>query len=372
MYRPPPARPPGRARGAIRRRLILLTLGLSLLLHAAVLVMPGWQLPESDTDAMPPLHAGLQAAPATAASPRAQRPKPPPARPRRAPQPTPAPIAAQPGAETGEPAETQAAAPDTSPATEQNAGAEQPVQTQAEPTPDKIDPAATEPITSDLPVEGRISFAVSRGDGHSDIAESVHGWQHDGTDYVVKSRVAGLGLFALAGSITLESRGKLTSRGLQPEHFEGRKRRNPTETVQFDRSAGLLRLSGRDQTRELELPPDTQDLASVWYQLGWQHESEFSLWVCNGRSLTQRRFRSAGEENFDSRVGPLRVLHLVSDAAPGEDAYDVWLALAHHRLPVRIRQTNRKGEVYDQQIKEMQYPGTHLAEAPGERPALSN
>ncbi|MBL8483467.1 MAG: DUF3108 domain-containing protein, partial [Rhodocyclaceae bacterium] len=196
-----------------------------------------------------------------------------------------------------------------------------------------------------------------------------HGWQHDGIDYVVKSRVAGLGLFALAGSITMESHGKLTPRGLQPERFEGRKRNNPTETALFDRAAGLLRLAGHERTKELALPPDTQDLASVWYQLAWQQEAEFSLWICNGRSVVERHFSVRGEENYASRVGNLRVLHLESPAAPGEDAYEVWLALDHHRLPVRIRQTNRKGETYEQQVKDLQYPGVHLAEAAAQAPA---
>ncbi|MBL8483052.1 MAG: hypothetical protein JNJ60_12710, partial [Rhodocyclaceae bacterium] len=162
------------------RRVILAAFGLSLLIHGALALLPGWLLPDDSAFEMPPLRASLRTAPqpATAAPPRQPAV-------RRAPRPAAQPAenppqgAAAPATPAGppepEPAASEPAARDEAAPANVQAGAPEPA----------AEPAAPAPVASDLPPEGRLNFAVSRGDGMSDIAESVHGWQHDGIDYVV-------------------------------------------------------------------------------------------------------------------------------------------------------------------------------------------
>jgi hypothetical protein len=49
----------------------------------------------------------------------------------------------------------------------------------------------------------------------------------------------------------------------------------------------------------------------------------------------------------------LRTWHLKTPALPGEQAMELWLAPDHNNLPLRIRFTDRKGEVYEQNVVEI-------------------
>ena len=56
-----------------------------------------------------------------------------------------------------------------------------------------------------------------------------------------------------------------------------------------------------------------------------------------------------GEEDIDTPAGRFRTLHL---RAAGETLTEIWLALDHQRLPVKIRFTDKKGDSYSQVLSE--------------------
>ena len=57
-----------------------------------------------------------------------------------------------------------------------------------------------------------------------------------------------------------------------------------------------------------------------------------------------------GEEDIDTPAGHFRTLHL---RAMTDSVTEIWLALDHHRLPVKIRFTDKKGDVFEQIATEL-------------------
>lgn len=219
-----------------------------------------------------------------------------------------------------------------------------------------------------MPAQGRLRFELTRGDGRFVAAEALHEWRHDGKQYELQSVTETVGLVALFRSarIVWHSRGNVTAQGLQPLTFQAEKRGKPQGSARFDWTRMRLGLDGGPQ-RELALLPRSQDLLSMFYQLGVQLPElrrlasksartdrdgldaarEFVMPVTNGRKLERYRFELLGEEPLNlSRLGRRQTLHLRTHA--GEQLIDIWLDLQAHGLPVKIRYADDKGDAYDQ------------------------
>ncbi|SMB24773.1 conserved exported protein of unknown function [Sterolibacterium denitrificans] len=228
--------------------------------------------------------------------------------------------------------------------------------------------SANAPGRLPMPAQGRLRFELTRGDGRFVAAEALHEWRHDGKQYELQSVTETVGLVAFFRStrIVWRSRGNVTAQGLQPLAFQAEKRSKPEGGARFDWTRMRLSLDGGPQ-RELALLPRSQDLLSMFYQLGVQLPElrrlaskparpdrdgldaarEFVMPVTNGRKLERYHFELLGEEPLNlSRLGRRQTLHLRTHA--GEQLIDIWLDLQAHGLPVKIRYADDKGDAYDQ------------------------
>jgi hypothetical protein len=62
---------------------------------------------------------------------------------------------------------------------------------------------------------------------------------------------------------------------------------------------------------------------------------------------------SLGEEEIETPAGRFRTLHL---RAMTDNVTEVWIALDHDRLPVKIRFTDKKGDSFEQVATELGSP----------------
>ena len=185
------------------------------------------------------------------------------------------------------------------------------------------------------------------------IGMAEHRWKFsaDGS-YRLQSRIETSGLAALFKPLRQEheSRGQMGPTGLQPIHFSVLRNGQPRgEDADFDWQAGEVLLE-RDGSRH-PLRPGSQDVLSLNYQLAYlsRLEEGIRIGVVTGKKYEHYALDALGEEDIDTPADRFRTLHL---RAAGETLTEIWLALDHQRLPVKIRFTDKKGDSYSQVLSE--------------------
>jgi hypothetical protein len=267
-------------------------------------------------------------------------------RPSRKPDKLPAPIAAPAPA----PAVSGAgpAVPDTLPATE-NASATPPA--------GALEAAPAQPaVPSDrLPPNGRILFRVDWGDSGFVIGSARQEWTIEDGRYRLVSTVETTGLAALFRSvdIDMESVGRISGDGLQPEVFGVRRSgKKARERALFDWETLRLRVN---EANDYALAPGAQDLLSFYYQLGFLDvapQRTVSLPLATGKKYSVYPLENLGDEAVELPLGTLVTRHLRS---PGERLTDIWLAYEYRLLPVKIRHVDDKGKVFVQVATEIRF-----------------
>jgi hypothetical protein len=208
------------------------------------------------------------------------------------------------------------------------------------------------PVEPRLPARGMIRYRVDRGDQEFMVGDSTHDWEIvDGT-YRITSVSETNGLVALFKPvrIELESRGRLTAEGLQPEHFMIRRGgRDTREKAEFDWVQMQVQVGN---SAVQPLARGAQDLLSFYYQLGYlpHPEAGGTLPIATGKKYLSYRFEPLGDEIVETPAGSLRTLHLrVKD----DTTTELWLAYDYLLLPVKIRHLDRKGDSFVQVATEI-------------------
>lgn len=214
-------------------------------------------------------------------------------------------------------------------------------------------PADAAAEKSRLPVRGMIRYRVDRGDQGFELGYSTHDWEIADGAYRITAVTETSGLVALfkALRIELESRGRLTSDGLQPERFVIRRGGSETgEKALFDWPAMLVTVGSNVPQA---LTRGAQDLLSFHYQLGFlpQPGNGNILPIATGKKYENYRLESLGDEEVDIPAGIFRTLHV---RAPGDNTTELWLAYDYLLLPVKIRHLDRKGDSFVQVATEIQ------------------
>ncbi|MDP2811934.1 MAG: DUF3108 domain-containing protein [Rhodocyclaceae bacterium] len=321
---------------------IAIALAISALLHATAISMPGWELPGLSDPEPAVLEAHLAPGP-LAVAPR-ERPKP---RPRKSP-PAPHPLAEAPAPEAAAPAEAPAPASD----------AVVPVGAPAPAVPAIREPESVPALLPPPPLappwggKGRIRYLVYYGENGFMIGEAIHEWRVEAGRYFLRSTAEPKGLASLRGRTRSQvSEGDITADGLRPRIFRDQREGREAETVSFDWEVNRVTFAaGRGDG---VLSSGTQDMLSVFYQLAWRGSRQtVEMPVATPGRIGRSTFEWIGEETVELPFGSLAALHLRTRS--GAETTEVWLAPAHGGLPVRIRHTDRKGDIYDQVADRME------------------
>lgn len=218
-------------------------------------------------------------------------------------------------------------------------------------------PPPAEPAKPLLPAKGTMRFAIFYGTQGFQVGIAEHAWEftEDGR-YRLRGMTRTSGLAALIKPLVFEneSSGKLVAGGLQPETYRTRKNgKDANENADFDWSTGAVRLSRSGAVEPVS--PGAQDILSLNYQLAYLRRPEggTTVGVVTGKKYDRFALDSLGEESLDIAAGHFRTLHL---RAMGDTVTEIWIALDHHRLPVKIRYTDKKGDIFEQVATELGSP----------------
>lgn len=310
---------------------LVFALAASALIHAAALLGPGWELPGThDSDPPPTIDAVLaKSAPRPDAAPAAKpASKPATEKPRRLP------AAVQPSAD---PAPLAAATPPALPV-------EAPPPIAVPPAPSFVPPAPI-PVGIALPGKGRVRYTITRGEGGFVVGQATHAWEHDGLTYTLQSVTETTGLAAVfkPARVVQSSQGEVTAEGLKPREFR-HERVNGLDTASFDWTRRVVAYAGREDA----IAAGAQDMLSMYYQLVLlaPKGGALEMPIATGRKLENYRFEVLGEEAVALPSGERRAMRLRTRS--GNDTIELWIAADMRGLPLKIRFTDRKGEIFDQ------------------------
>ncbi|MDR1995840.1 DUF3108 domain-containing protein [Azonexus sp.] len=207
-----------------------------------------------------------------------------------------------------------------------------------------------------LPASGTIRFAIIKESLGLQVGRAEHHWEfaEDGS-YLLRgvSETSGLAAFFRPVRVVLESRGRLVAGGLQPESFRSRRDGHEAEEgADFDWATGQLHLLRDGSTHRLT--PGAQDILSLNYQLAYLGElaEGVGLSVATARWYERQQIDALGEEEIEVPAGRFRTLRL---RAMTDSTTEIWIALDHGRLPVKIRFTDKKGDSFEQVATDLEF-----------------
>lgn len=213
--------------------------------------------------------------------------------------------------------------------------------------------------------EAKLEFDVFRGE--LAIGETRYHWVHDGRDYRMDQVTETTGLAGLLKPLRVEQRstGEVTSDGLKPLRYASQATQGKAteEEVVFDWDGNRVMLRAGTKQSDHALTAGAQDMLSLWLEIIWRAQvgGDFDFTLATGKRYTPRWFvPDPALGSLDTAVGRQLVRRLQARAQPGDNQIEVWLAPNLRWLPVLIRFTDRKGDVYDQRVRLIEYENLSL------------
>ena len=215
-------------------------------------------------------------------------------------------------------------------------------------------PAAAEPACGPnaplgLPVTLEYAVIASRavlslsGDG-------VVTYRRKGDAYTMESSLQAAGIIEAKQN----SVGTVGREGLVPRTFTQQSSRRPPRSAEFDWAAQRVTFSQTGAS--VPTKPQMQDRLSLLMQLPWRHRADpraqsIELPVAGQGGTSIYRFKAQGEETLALPAGRFESVKFERHKEDGEDSLEVWLAPGLCSLPVRLRFTDDKGLVIEQQLR---------------------
>ncbi len=223
------------------------------------------------------------------------------------------------------------------------------------------DPNAIDtPALNTLPTRMELQYKVVKGEDGFGIGRASYIWLSTNGGYTLTSITQGTGLFSLfqPGKLVQISQGKITPFGLAPDDFwiqRGRATPDKSTAAHFDYASKTVSITRNNNAYSVPLEDNAQDILSVIFQLVLRSPfpDDMLLHVTSGKTLKPYHAIVVGEERTNTALGEVSTLHLKRPAEAGDDAIDMWLATDYNFIPVRIRIDHSKFGIIEQNLTGM-------------------
>lgn len=210
---------------------------------------------------------------------------------------------------------------------------------------------------NDLPTSGELTYTLYLGTDGTSIGRSTYSWTVERDTYKLISDSATTGIVELfrPQRLTYISQGRLTASGLRPERFAmSRTRRGETVEARahLDWDAGRLTYGRLAHSQTVDLPAASQDIVSFVLQLALNPppQGRIHLPITNGARFETYELEVLAEERIETPLGLLVTLPLKQVRKHGAESIEVWLAVEHGYLPVKVRFLDREGNPSGEQV----------------------
>ena len=203
-------------------------------------------------------------------------------------------------------------------------------------------------FATDLPTRIDISYTVKTGIGGGNLTETMKIEQDNGTNqYHITSeaRPSGIIKFIKPGSILRNSWGSITKLGLQPTRFSDQRNDKQPSVAIFDWRNHVLTIQHENDEEKKSLPNGTLDRLSFSYNFMFSPPPGESInaHITDGHSLELVRY-AVDKEILKTPIGELETIVLTMQQEKNDKLKrKIWLATAHHMLPVRIVAIEKDG-----------------------------
>lgn len=177
--------------------------------------------------------------------------------------------------------------------------------------------------------------------------------------YKIESVTKGIGVYALFGERQLTSVGEVTAQGLKPTRFELQQGDNAKKSLlaDFDWAKKNLTMTVKGKAKAASLEQGTQDLASYAYQfmfLPAPLKDAVTVTLTTGKKLNHYQYKINPElEVINSAGVQYKALHLVPPAQNKSETKELWLAVEHYYVPVRILMVDDNEQKLEQTLIEL-------------------
>jgi hypothetical protein len=210
-----------------------------------------------------------------------------------------------------------------------------------------------------LPVEISAEYKlVSAGITIGIVTEN---FRREGDTYTLRSTTRSEGPLKLVldDNITLRSRGRITPDGLQPMEFEQKRAGDASRDIyaSFDWERGVMHSRYKGESREVALPPATQDRVSVMYQFMTRGKATptVEMNMSNGRKVDRYTYRLVEQVRLATPAGEFDTVHYERVTATAKESKaGLWLARDRFNLPVRVVFDDPKGLKLEQVLLQLQ------------------
>ncbi len=211
---------------------------------------------------------------------------------------------------------------------------------------------------ANLPAQVSLSYEIISGGGVVGVAEQTV--TRDNTEYAITNQMTPKGLLALFNRDAIEqsSRGSITANGLRPEEYRDRRGDKAPTVATFNWDAATLQLLSKGRVTRLPLAKNTLDRLSFPFSFAFSQtpDKKLSIAMTDGKRIKTYDYVLAGQEKLKTPIGELQTLHLVKQRENDDDSRtDLWLALDHHLLPVRLLVAEDGKPALDQVITKIRY-----------------
>jgi hypothetical protein len=146
------------------------------------------------------------------------------------------------------------------------------------------------------------------------------------------------------------SEGTVNEEGLKPNYYAyqygGNSEKNQYANLLW--SDGVIEMTSKKGKKSEPLPEGTQDFLSFMYQFMFTPPlNSMQITMTNGKYLRTYTYSFEGEETINTKLGELKTLHLLK-SGDNHEKTEIWLALDYQNIPVKIRKTEKSGEVLEQ------------------------
>ncbi|MDP1767084.1 MAG: DUF3108 domain-containing protein [Methylotenera sp.] len=210
-----------------------------------------------------------------------------------------------------------------------------------------------------LPKRIQASYVVTKnGQAFANVHEK---FVVTGNTYSVESTTKGIGVYALLGERKLTSTGKLTSKGLQPKHFELHQGDNAKKALitDFDWPKRKLQMLVKGELKEADLATGTQDLASFAYQFMYLPrplKNNITVTLTTGKKLNQYIYKVKPEKELLSVAGSqYKTVHLtpINQNKDQVESKELWLDAERNYILVRFLMVDENGAKLEQTLTEL-------------------
>lgn len=217
-------------------------------------------------------------------------------------------------------------------------------------------PSISLPLDSDIQTppfvftEIKTAFEVFRNNeknaaGKAQITFSIN---PDNT-YSINSTTEATGLVSLFFKELLQtSTGTMMQDGLKPSSFRYQYGDKKLQLATFNWLENTLTTHSDKGEKTEALKLGTQDLLSFMYQFMFTPPLEtMQITMTNGKNLRTYTYSFEGEDVITTKLGELRSVHLLK-RGEDEEKTELWLAIDYQYLPIKIRKTEKNGDIIEQ------------------------